>query len=139
MLKKILLFVIAVAIISAGIGYYLYNKPVEKTETKSADLVVTAEDLYKEYTMDETQADQKYLNKVVEVTGQIMGNLVGQNTFSGVQLRATAGDQGIICEFEMDSTKKNPRLPVGDVITLKCICTGKLMDVVLNRCVILNK
>ncbi|MBK7233458.1 MAG: hypothetical protein IPH93_14640 [Saprospiraceae bacterium] len=111
MLKKILLFLLVAIIIAAGVGYYLYNKPVEKTETKSADLIVTAEDLYKEYAENETLADQKYLNKVVEVTGQIMGNLVGQNTFSGVQLKATAGDQGIICEFEMDSTKKIPDYP----------------------------
>ncbi|MBK9270635.1 MAG: hypothetical protein IPM48_03475 [Saprospiraceae bacterium] len=139
MIKKILMAALALMFVAGGIAYYLYNKPVSKTESKSTDLVITAENLFAEYNADETVADQKYLNKTVEVTGAIMGTLLQKNVVTGVQLSSGVADAGIICEFENEPGKTYSRFPVGDVLTLKCVCTGKLMDVVLTRCVIVQK
>jgi hypothetical protein len=139
MLKKILVPALIVALLAGGFAYYLYNKPATKTEDRSSDLSVTAEQLFQEYEANEETANQKYLNKVIEISGTIMGTLVEANEFTGVQLKAGPLDQGIICEFEKQPGVKHPRYPVGDPIKLKCKCSGKLMDVVLDRCIVLNQ
>lgn len=137
-MKRVLIPLVLLIIIGGFIAYYYYTKPIDKTSDVKTDKVLTAETLYKEYESDETIADQKYLNKVIEVSGTIKGALLDDKGMVGVQLEVGDEDLGIICEFEEKYKFKTDDLPNGNSIKLKCFCTGKLMDVVLNRCVIVQ-
>ena len=70
-MKKIIIPVLLVGLVAAGIGYYMYNKPVESLEKKKADVSVTASQIIADYEADEKAANDKYLGKVVEVSGKV--------------------------------------------------------------------
>ena len=42
---------------------------------------------------------------------------------------------GIICELDTKTTHKRLSFAAGEIVQMKGICTGKLMDIVLSRCV----
>ncbi len=132
MTKYILLTLAILAVAGAAIGYYLYNKPVASLEQAEADVVLTAPELLAEFQADEAAANEKYLDKVIQVRGEL--EAVTDNETGNTSLRLAAGDpmSGVICELEPGVAGG---FEAGQTVTLKGQCTGMLMDVVLVRCV----
>jgi hypothetical protein len=134
-MKIILFILVALALIGGGVGFYLYNKPVESLARKKADVTVTADQLISEYEQDEKAADQKYLGKVVEVTGKITDVTEEQGT-QKVSLETANPLSAVICEME-------GKMPVtdsksGDQVTIKGMCSGYLNDVQLVQCTLVK-
>ncbi len=127
-MKKFLIALIVLALIGAAFGYYLYNKPVESLEHKKADVMISADQLEKEYESDEKAANGKYLGKVVEVNGKIaeVTNEEGKNK---VSLETSNPISAVICELEGNG--KTDNLKAGDQVKMKGKCTGYLSDVIL--------
>jgi len=132
MKKKILLGLLILVALAAGTGFYLYNKPAEKTVTADAAVTVDAPVIFSEYEANEAEANTKYLNKVVEVKGKIAG--ISEKNEQGVTIALDANNEmfGVSCQVSeaegMDALKE------GDMVTVKGLCTGILMDVVLVKC-----
>src|SRR5690606_13698453 len=86
--------------IAAGGGFYLYNIAPESLKYKEADFIITALDLYAEYETDEAKADQQYLDKVLEVSGNVAEIL--ENTDSRLSLLLGEADQlsGVNCTID---------------------------------------
>jgi len=135
--KILLLLIVLGGMVGGSIGLYLWFKPVPDIESLETELSVPANDLFLAYEADENAANEKYLNKVVEVTGLVREVKTNEAGFPVVVLETDDMMFGVICEFE----SKNP-LPkdvqVGALITIKGLCNGKLLDVVLNRCLFIN-
>lgn len=132
MKKKILFGLLIVTAAVAGTGFYLYNKPAEKTVTADAVFTVDAAALFNEFEQNEAQANKKYLNKVVAVKGKIAS--ISPKDELGVSISLDADNEmaGVSCQVsEADNLGD---LREGDVITVKGLCTGVLMDVVLVKC-----
>jgi len=127
-MKKILIALILLALIGAAYGYYMYNKPVESLENKEAAVTISADQLIKEYEADEKAANEKYLGKVVVVSGKIAG-ITTEEGKKKVSLDTGNPISAIICE--MEDTKKNDNLKAGDDIKVKGMCSGYLSDVIL--------
>ena len=127
-MKKILVPLAILALIGAGIGYYMYNKPVESLKHKKADVSTSADQLLTEYEADEKTANEKYLGKVVEVNGRITGitNEEGKNK---VILETSSPMASVICEMEESMNMSD--LKAGDNVKVKGMCTGYLSDVIL--------
>ena len=117
------------AVAAAGVGYYLYTKPKADMETMKAYSALKAADLVQKFNDDEAAAEVEFLDKTVEVTG-----IVKEKTESGIILEGVDEMTGVLCEFE------NPAdlaaIDAKQTITVKGICTGKLLDVVLSRCIV---
>lgn len=128
----LLLGVIA-AVIGGSIGYYLWNKPVDKISSMSTDLTIPAAELLDAYELDEDAANATYLNKVVEVTGSVREVVRTDGRITAILLETNNPFSGINCEFEESPGIDD--VSVGSLVTIKGICNGMLMDVVLNRCV----
>jgi tRNA_anti-like len=137
MLKRILQFGLIAAVIGSGIGYYMWNKP-HKT-IGNPDFMTTATEIVAEFDKDESEAMKKYVGKdgktiVVQVSGKIADV---KNDTSGITIAFETGDpiNGVSCV--LDRFTKHPRtdFKVGEEIKLKGLCTGKLSDVVFDRCV----
>ena len=52
-------------------AYHLYVKPHQSAAGESADFTIDADSLYQQYQTNEHLADQKYLGKVIEVSGKL--------------------------------------------------------------------
>lgn len=130
--RTIILFILSIVFIGIAYGLYLYQKPVPSIASKKADFVLAPEEILSDFEENETVANAKYLDKIIEVEGKIATikdsrsiYLVTDNPLSSII-------------FEMERPIKEDDLEKGDQIVLKGVCSGYLMDVVMTRSVIIN-
>ena len=127
-MKKILIPLVALALVGAGIGFYMYNKPVESLEHKKADVTVTADQLLSDYESDEKAANDKYLGKVVEVSGKV-ASIANEEGKVKVSLETSNPISSVICELE--DKMITGELKAGDDVKMKGMCSGYLSDVIV--------
>lgn len=133
---KIALFVVFfVALAGILIALYLFNMQHKDLQKAKPDYVISAVELQKAFEENETSAASAYVNKVLEVTGIIGSVKTGENNVLSIVLKTGSDLSTVICTFpsETDPAKFTP----GNKITVRGDCSGFLMDVLLNNCVIL--
>ena len=137
-MRKYLPYLLLLAAIGAGIGAYQYNKPHKNINKASADFKLTATELFAEFENDETKAQEKYLDKIIQVSGRVSNISKTDQETSIITLESDHMLFGVQCELDAFSDHSTQVLPVeGEELSLKGICSGMLSDVVLVRCVIL--
>lgn len=135
--KKISIAILVLIIIGVFIVYKMYNKSHVDVSEASADITISANLILEEFSTDETTANRKYLEKIVAVKGEISETKIEKE--KGIITLKTNDDFGsILCHLSEASTKKMDDLEVGKTITVKGICTGYLMDVILVKSEIIN-
>ena len=127
-MKKILIPLAVLALVGAGIGFYMYNKPVESLEHKKADVTVSSDQLLSEYESDEKAANDKYLGKIVEVSGRV-ASIANEEGKVKVSLETSNPISSVICELEDKMNAGD--LKVGDDVKMKGLCSGYLSDVIV--------
>ena len=120
-------------IIGVGYGYYLFNKPVESIKTKKPHYTLKPIDLLSEFEQDDVAANKMYLDKIIQISGEITKIEEKKN------IHIDTGNPLSAIIFELDDKENYPTLKIGDKITIKGLCTGYLMDVVLVGSVVINK
>lgn len=95
---------------------------------------IRATELFKAFEENESSANTKYLNRVIEVTGIVSEVFANQENNTVVILKSDDLLFGISCTLEHSAADLNP----GNSIVLKGICTGYLSDVVLTHCVLVK-
>jgi hypothetical protein len=133
---KIALFVV-LFIGLAGIlaGLYMFNLKQKDMAKTKPDFIISATILQKEFEDDETQASAKFINRIVEVTGIITSVEPTENNGISVTLETGSDFSSVICTFTVG--KDPDKLKQGKEITIRGECSGFLMDVLLNNCVII--
>ncbi len=131
---KYIKILLVIACLGSITGFYLYNKPVKSTASKSVDVAIQAADLFNEFAADENVANKKYLDKIISISG-VVTNVADEDGLTIVTLKTTSDMFGVICKIEA-SDNKAKSLKTGDEVRVKGVCTGMLMDVVMVRCVI---
>ncbi|KGL64149.1 OB-fold protein [Polaribacter sp. Hel1_85] len=131
--KKILVAILIIGIIGAFVAYKIYNKPhVNVGDTKS-DITLTANKIINDFSSDESIANTNYLDKIIEVSGVISKVKIEKE--KGIITLKTNDDFGsVLCHLSDNATQKINLLKEGQTITVKGICTGYLMDVILVKC-----
>ncbi len=132
--KNILLGMGVVLISLIAIVYYQYNKRALEIadvagESVSAGALLTA------FGSNEVQANKKYLNQVLQVTGNVTEIKSGSNNTLQVLLDANDPMSTIACTME----NFKQEVKAGQQITVKGICTGFLNDVVLIKCILVTQ
>jgi hypothetical protein len=130
-MKKILLAVLALILLAAGVGWYQWNKPHRSVDDEKG-LAVNAVTLFQEFSTNEAEANRKYLNKAVEVSGVIATIDQNQDKQRYLVLQSDDALNGIMCTMR-DS---NWTAKTGDQVTVKGFCSGFISDVKLTDCVL---
>jgi len=132
---KIILGVIAL-IILGGVGYglYVWNMP-PRDVSKEKGLEITASAIFDSFSTNESRANTLYLNKAIQVTGEITE--VKKNQAGQIVVYLKSGDPifGVNCTFKNDPGP----LQKNSTITFKGVCTGYLSDVIINQGIIVKK
>jgi len=136
-LKRALSAGIILLIICVASGLYLYNKPHKSVADLDASIQISADSLYNDYQNDENNANKKYLNKVIEVTGTI-SDIQNVNGSQIILLSASQSLGGISCRLFNNGNNKPITNKKNTTITVKGKCSGFLMDVDLVDCVVKN-
>jgi hypothetical protein len=136
MKKKLLPFTGIVLLCCIGFGLYLFNEPHSGIQHIKPAVTIAATELYEEYNSNEKNADSKYIDKVIEVSGIVSDD---QKTDSTINISLKGGTMGgINCSLSLSDNKNISMPAVGTNLTLKGKCTGFLMDVELVDCVIIK-
>ena len=137
MIKKILIFGAIAAVIGGSYGYYMWNKP--HAEIGKPNLTTTATELAAEFSTDEAAATKKYVGSMDKmIVVQISGTITEvKNDSSGISIGLDTGDpvNGVSCVLDKFTKQAKTDFKVGESVTLRGTCTGKLSDVVIDRCV----
>jgi len=126
MKKKYLLLVLAIIVGGSWFVFSLYNKPHRDPATESS-IKVSAIELFNNYEKDEAAANGQYLDKVIEVSGEISEITTNQESFPVITLETGNPMFGIRCTMK----SQTPDAKNGDSVVIKGICTGYLSDVII--------
>lgn len=117
-------------------GYYQYSRGHKSIDKIKADYSYTAEQFLEIYKRDEQKADELYLEKVIEINGVVKELNAEDGVVAIVSLATGSLFESIQCELATPLGNNNIKL--GEHVKIKGYCTGKLMDIVLNRCVLVQ-
>lgn len=129
-MKKILILAAVLGLIGGAYGLYMYNKPAESAANKKVDVTVEAAALVSAYKADESTANTTYLNKVVLASGTVAA-VTSEGDLQVIRLSSGDPLSSVMCEMSEPMASVKP----GDEITIKGLCAGYLLDVVLTKCV----
>lgn len=128
MKKKFLLIILACGLVVFLLGMKMYNKAPDNISSMKTDFQINAAELLSAFENDETAANLKFLDKVVEVNGVVEKHEMKEGKLTAY-LSTDNPLSNVIFQFE----NQNEQIETGENITLKGICTGYLMDVVVVR------
>ena len=134
-MKKVLIVLGILVLGGAYYGYREYNRKNKNLAEENAQVTIKAQDFLNAFKTNEADANTKYLDKIVAVSGVVSGvNKEGNVT----KVTLDAGDpmSAIICEMDSSFAVKAMALSKGSSVVIKGVCAGSLGDVVCNRCVI---
>ena len=119
-----------------GTGLYLLKKGHKDLLKVDPDYKITAIELQKAFEDNETAATEKYVNSIIEVTGTVESVGTGENNATNISLKTSNDLSLIICTFPLEVNSLN--ISPGSPATVRGECSGYLMDVLLNNCVIIK-
>ena len=135
MKKKIIILILVVFVSGVSYAYYLFNKKHESVSEVKPAFSMDAHMLVSEFDSNEKTANSKYLGKVIEVQGVVAEKMKDQKGNYNVTLQGP-DISGIGCEFELAAQNYVMQIKEGQKVTIKGVCTGVLMDVVMVDCCI---
>lgn len=116
---KILLLVFLLVAVIALIGIVMWNKP-HKNVNDVDTVKVSADDLYNAFIKDSIDAKKNYINKAVEVTGEVAQVSANQQYQTVILLKTNVEGAYINCTLE----QKEAVAIVGTKIVIKGFCNG---------------
>ena len=135
-LKIAIIAIVLIGLAGAGMGFYFFNKKHQDLLKTRPDFIVSSIDLQKEFETDESAATAKYGNKIIEVSGIIGSVKSGEEEILSVSLNTGSDLSSVICTIPSKTDMST--FIKGSPITIRGECSGFLMDVLLNNCVIVK-
>ncbi|NOU16458.1 MAG: hypothetical protein HOO91_02735 [Bacteroidales bacterium] len=135
-MKKTIWFAVAIVffglIVAIFVWLYAFRKADLSVSSQKAEIEIAATGLLKKFESNEAEANTAYLGKVIIVSGTI-DKITEDSTTVSVYLKNPEDVSGVMCGFNKTMIDKSIIKP-GNSVRVKGICTGYLMDVVLNKC-----
>lgn len=114
---------------------YVFNKP--HPAVGEPEYFIDAVDLIAEFEEDESAADRQYVGKALEVTGRVTDIIEKDNAFV-ILLGDSVSVSRISCTLQNSQDSMAYGLRRNDMLSVRGICSGRLLDVVLTDCIILK-
>jgi hypothetical protein len=125
---------VSIAVIACIYGYKQYSRTLPDTNKLQAAFNLTASDLLRQFEIDEAKATAQYSGQVISVQG-IVGSVQATDSSGTIFLNEGNSLTSVMCQFDKKNFQDMLGLQKGELITIKGICSGYLMDVIMVRCV----
>jgi len=136
-MKKLIITIIFVVVVAAIGGYlYVFRDADTDVGRKVADYDLTAKELVEHFELNEDSANSMFLGKIISVEG-VVDNKVEKDGEVTIYLKASEDISGVLCHFNTNLGDLG-KVYEGENLKVKGICSGYLLDVVLNQCAIVN-
>ncbi len=117
--------------------YYVFNMPHRNLSTETASYTLKAADLITQFKKDDVEANKKYLNQALSVSGIVKSIRRLEN--HGIVISLEDAMEGVSCSVDsLDVVKYKTKLSAikeGSSASLKGRCSGMLMDIQIINCV----
>ena len=136
-MKRIVILIALLTVIGGGwYAWREYNRTAEPTSELEATETIEAAALLQAYTTDENAANARFNGKVLLVSGTVREVKSPENGLVDVVLETGDPLAGVVCQFAQADVPAT--LIAGAPARIKGISTGLLMDVVLQRCAVVE-
>lgn len=136
--ESIVLYVIlSLLLIAIAVFLGVYHKPHPSVAREEAAFKVSASHLVEAFSKDEMEANARYAGKILEVRGPLREMIVDDSTTVLLM-----GDSNlparVSCYLQPGQEEAARNLKEGESIAVKGICNGILLDVILDRAILLE-
>ena len=139
-MKKFIIPALILIISAVGISFYMYFKPSKDLAKVKPEIVISAKEFFEDYASDESLGNEKYVGKIIEVSGSIYSIQSNEKGISTIFLEDDFF--GISCALDsaysisvkniLDSSKE------GSSIIIKGRCNGILTNIQMSGCVLVE-
>ena len=125
-MKKIVYIISIIAFLAILTALFMfikiYNKPHTDVNASASDYIVTIENIANDFNQNEEQANQKYLDKIIQIEGIIrnVDILDGHGTITLTDSKDST--KTVVCNMAVSENMKMITLQQGQKITIKGIC-----------------
>uniref|UniRef100_UPI004047D49F OB-fold protein n=1 Tax=Roseivirga sp. TaxID=1964215 RepID=UPI004047D49F len=136
--KTLLIITIVVALIAAYVVYSNFLKTAPSMKNRETEFRLSANELYAQFDADEIAANAKFQNKILEISGEVVEVTSELEGNPSISLK-TDGFGVIKCTLESAlSFEALQNMAIGDELTIKGECIGMLLDVLIERSIIIQ-
>lgn len=127
----------AVILIASVIAVFKYYKPHRSVQKEEPAFRLSVAELVSAFSNDETDANARYAGKVLEVHGTLKEMILNDSTL--ILLMGDSSQMtGVSCYLQRDQKDKYTTLIRGEQVRVKGICNGMLLDVVIDKGILLS-
>ena len=127
----------SVVLITSAIAVFMYYKPHRSVRKEEAAFKLSVSELVDAFSKDETTANARYAGKIVQVEGTLKEMILNDSTL--ILLMGDSTEMtGVSCYLSRDQKDKYTSLKRGETVSVKGICNGMLLDVVLDKGILLH-
>ena len=126
-MRKIIIALFLMALIAAGIGAYLWNKPHRTADDEKPFATVTSSQLFTEFASDEAATWAKYKDKVIQISGEVETTSTDASGNTQIVLKTDTEMSTVSVTLMAGATA--PGVQSGTMIDVKGICNGFLNDI----------
>ncbi len=135
--KKFAYMVSSVILLTSIIFIMIYYKPHRSVKSEPAAFRVTVRQLVDSFSSDETRANNLYAGRVIEVEGRLKEMILNDSTL--ILLMGDSSQMtGVSCYLNKDQKQKYTSLRRGESVRVKGICNGMLLDIVMDKCILMS-
>ncbi len=135
--QTLILIVCSFVLIAVVFGIVAYNKPHRSVAREEAAFRLSAPELAEAFATDEALATNQYAGEVVEVHGNVREVIPGDSTLI-LMLEPGSALNGVSCYLDADQWEHAQLLPPGAPVVIKGICNGMLLDVVIDKAIVIE-
>jgi hypothetical protein len=140
--RNITVAILLIIVASAIYIYKEYNRTSTNVANESSAYTVTANELIKEFTHNDSLANDKYAGKIISVNGVVKDISKDERGYYTVSLGDAAGMSSIRCSIDSIYSATALSVKQGMNVNIKGNCTGYNqdellgLDILLNRCLV---
>jgi hypothetical protein len=143
--KKFLWMLFAVLAIAFGSILYVFNLKFADAKSEPSLFSVSAPALIEEFTKDADAANQKYVEKIVTVNGNVTSKEI-VDSIVNIKMEDNLTGNYIIFAFQDQYMKEAKQIEQGDKVAIKGSCSGGIYSEILEsvsisfkRCTLMSK
>lgn len=122
-------------LITSVIFIMLYSKPHRSVSRDEPAFRLTVPQLAEAYSQDEETANRLYTGKILEVEGTMKEMILSGSSLI-LLMGETSQPLGVSCYLNRDQKNKYRSLKRGTPVRIKGICNGLLLDIVMDKCIL---
>lgn len=129
--KYLLTGLLIIILTGVGIVWYIFTEKFSDTAKHEADYTVNAMDFIKEFQLNDSAANKKYIEKIITVNGTVSEIELADTSVNIKFIDSTSGDY-VIFAFQQQHLNEAKNLQEGKQASVKGSCSGGATSEILG-------